>query len=92
MQTTLTSLKNPRWANAEQTAVDCEITTSQFGNEILPFTANQYDTEPHGRAIFADIVRGAYGTVAEYVPPPPPPPLPTTTAAPATGQLPVEVL
>lgn len=67
MQATLTSLTNPRWANAEQTTIDCEITTSQFGDEVLPFTAAQNDVEAHGRAIFADIVAGAYGLIAEYV-------------------------
>jgi hypothetical protein len=86
MQSQLTSLTNPRWANAEQTIIDCEITTSQFGNEVLPFTANATDFEPHGRAIFADIVAGAYGEIAKYVPPP------ETTATPATGTIPTEVL
>lgn len=72
MQAVLTSLKNPRWANSEQTMIDCEITTSQFGDEILPFTASANDVEAHGRGIFADIVAGAYGPIAEYVPPEPP--------------------
>jgi hypothetical protein len=70
MQATLTSLTNPKWANAEHTAIDCEITTSQFGDEVLPFTASQNDVEAHGRAIFADIVSGKYGPIAEYVAPP----------------------
>jgi hypothetical protein len=87
MQSQLTSLTNPRWANAEQTMIDCEITTSQFGDEVLPFTASQNDCEAHGRAIFADIVAGAYGDIAEYVPPPP-----EATATPATGTIPTEVL
>ena len=72
MQAQLTSLTNPRWINAEQTIIDCEITTSQFGDEILPFTASATDVEAHGRAIFADIVAGKYGPIAEYVPPPEP--------------------
>lgn len=72
MHAVLTSLNNPRWANAEHTRIDCEITTSQFGDEILPFTADQNDVEPHGRAIFQSIVDGAYGPIAEYVPPPEP--------------------
>ena len=72
MQATLTSLSNPRWANAEQTMIDCEITTSQFGDEVLPFTASENDVEAHGRAIFADIVAGNYGPIAAYVPPPEP--------------------
>ena len=66
MQSTLTSLKNLRWANAEQTMIDCEITTSQFGDEVLPFTASATDCEAHGRAIFADLVAGKYGPISEF--------------------------
>lgn len=72
MLTQLTSLTNPRWSNAEQTTIDCKITTSQFGDEVLPFTASQNDVEAHGRGIFADIVAGNYGPIAEYVPLPEP--------------------
>lgn len=67
MQSILTSLTNPVWANEEHTSIDCEITTSQFGDEVLPFTADQNDVEAHGRATFADIVAGKYGQIAEYV-------------------------
>lgn len=82
MQSTLTSLTSPVWANAEHTAIDCLITTSQFGAEVLPFTADQNDVEPHGRAIFADIVAGAYGAIGEYVAPPNPEEnQPTTTGS-----------
>jgi hypothetical protein len=72
MQATLNSVSSPRWANAEQTAIDCRITTSQFGDEVLPFTASKDDVEAHGRAIFADIAAGKYGPIAEYLPPPKP--------------------
>jgi hypothetical protein len=68
MQAILISLKNPRWANAEHTAIDCEITTSQFGDEVLPFTASPIDVEAHGCTIFKDIVAGKYGDIAEYIP------------------------
>ena len=74
MHSTLTSLINPIWANEEHSLIDCVITTSQFGTEELPFTASTTDVEAHGRAIFADLVAGKYGVIAEYVPPPPPPP------------------
>lgn len=66
MQAILTSLSNPRWVNAEHTMIDCEITTSQLGEEVLPFTASPNDVEAHGRAIFADIVAGKYGPIAEF--------------------------
>lgn len=74
MHAKLTSLNNPRWADEAHTMIDCEITTSQFGEEVLPFTANMNDVEAHGRKIFADIVAGTYGPIAEYVPPPEPEP------------------
>jgi hypothetical protein len=67
MQSTLTSVTNPRWINAEHTAIDCYITTSQFGDEVLPFTASANDPEPHGRAIFAALVAGQYGPISEFV-------------------------
>ena len=86
MQTILTSLTNPRWVNLEQTAIDCEITTSQFGAEVLPFTASANDIEAHGPAIFADIVSGKYGEIAEYVPP-----VQNPVTLP-TDEIPVEVL
>jgi hypothetical protein len=70
MKSTLTSLLNPCWSNAGHTAIDCNISTSQFGDELLPFTADKNDVELHGRAIFADIVSGKYGQIAEYVAPP----------------------
>ena len=80
MQAILTSVANPHWANADHTLIDCQITTSQFGDEVLPFTANANDVEAHGRAMFADFVAGKYGPIAEYVPPPEPV-QPTTTGA-----------
>lgn len=89
MQAQLISLTNPRWANAEQTAIDCEITTSQFGDTVLPFTASPNDVEAHGRGIFADIMAGKYGEIGAYVPPPPPPKI---TATLSSGNIPSSVL
>lgn len=68
METLLTSLNNPCWSNAEHTQINCDITTSQFGDEVLPFTADQNDVEAHGRDIFASIVAGQYGPIGEYIP------------------------
>ncbi len=89
MQSTLTSLRNPKGANAEHTAIDCETTTSQVGEQVLPFTACVDDVEPHGRAIFSDITSGMYGEIAEYVPPPP---APTSTATLPAREIPNSVL
>ena len=40
MKSEITSISKPKWANAEHTMIDCEITISQFGSEVLPFTAS----------------------------------------------------
>lgn len=85
MQAVLNSVSNPRWSNEERTRIDCEIMTSQFGDEVLPFTADANDVEAHGRKIFADLASGKYGPIAEYVPPP-------SFATPASGQIPESVL
>ena len=66
MYTTLTSLKDPKWANAAHTMIDCVITTSQLGAEELPFTASPSDPEAYGRQIFDDLVTGKYGPIADY--------------------------
>ena len=65
MQTILTSVSNPVWVDADHTVIDCFITTSQFGEEKIPFTATADDVEAHGRAIFAALVEGKYGPIAE---------------------------
>ena len=67
MISTLTSVKNPSWGDEAHTFINCIITTSQLGNEELPFTASPNDVEAHGRAIFADIVSGSYGPIGEFV-------------------------
>lgn len=69
MNASLTSLVNPVWANEEHTLIDCIITTSQFGDEQLPFTADKNDVEQHGREMFSALVSGNYGPIAEYVKP-----------------------
>lgn len=66
MQTILTSLKNPVWIDKEHTAINCQITTSQFGDEILPFTASPNDSEEHGRIIFNNLIDGKYGPISEF--------------------------
>ena len=72
MKVIFTSVTNPQWVNAEHTLIDCLITTSQFGAQVLPFTADPNDVEEHGRALFAAIQAGEHGPIAEYIPPPEP--------------------
>lgn len=67
-----TQVTSPRWANAEQTAIDCTVTFTGLG--VAPFTAGLTDSTPHGVEIFNRAVIGEFGAVAAYVPPPAPTP------------------
>ena len=61
------NVKNPQWANAEHTLIDVTLETDAYGE--IPFSASPNDVEAHGRGIFADVVAGKFGPIAEYVPP-----------------------
>lgn len=72
-------VKNPIWANAEHTMINCEVIFNHFPDEWLPFTADPTDVMEYSKTIFDECVAGEYGEIAEYVAPPPPvaPPAPT---------------
>lgn len=65
----VTSVNNPVWANADHTAIICNITVDIYGDEIMPFSANPLDTEEHGRTLYAELIAGIHGPVAEYIAP-----------------------
>lgn len=67
-------VKNPIWANAEHTAINCEVDFDAMDDEFVPFTASPNDNTIYGSQIFDRCLAGDYGAVAEYAPPPPPPP------------------
>ncbi len=62
-----TSVKEPRWANAEHSSIDCIVKFEHLKIEV-PFTANPRDIEHHGREIFARCVSGEYGPVLNFSP------------------------
>lgn len=64
-------VKNPIWANAEHTAINCEVDFDDLKEEFVPFTADLVDQYEHTRQIFNECVEGKWGVIAEYVPPPP---------------------
>lgn len=72
-------VKNPKWANAENTLIDCEVDFSHLKDEFVPFTADPTDVMEYSQTIFEECVAGQYGEIGEYVPPPivVPPPEPT---------------
>jgi hypothetical protein len=60
------SVTNPSWANEEHTLITCTVKFGHF-DDAMPFTAGPNDVEAHGRAIYADLIAGRYGEIAEYV-------------------------
>ena len=72
------SVTDPIWANSEHTLITCTVKVDHF-DEPVQFIASPNDVEAHGREIYADLVAGRYGEIAEYVAPPPPPPAPPVT-------------
>lgn len=62
-------VKNPQWANAEQTLITCEVLFDHIPNEFLPFTAVASGDYDYTHEIFARCVAGEFGTIAAYVAP-----------------------
>lgn len=66
---------NPVWANAENTAINLTLVTSDnvkaamlVPTDTIPFTASQNDIEEHGQQIFALAVAGTFGAISPYIP------------------------
>lgn len=75
------SVTNPIWADAEHSAINCDVDFDDLREELVPFTAIAEGDYPHSHQIFAECIAGNYGPIAEYVAPPVPeyvaPPEPT---------------
>ena len=65
----ITDIKNPRWADDEQTKiiVDCKLAD---GEEVT-FVASPNDCTDYGPKIYRDCIDGVYGEIEEYVVPTP---------------------
>ena len=65
----ITGCRNPRWSDAEQKLIHCEIEIN--GAAWVPFHATAGDPIPHGRELFARLIKGEVGPIAAYTPPKP---------------------
>ena len=64
-----TAVKNPVWANAQQTLINCEVDFDDLDEQFVQFTADPNDTSnPSSKQIFDDCKAGVYGQVGDYVP------------------------
>jgi hypothetical protein len=67
-----TQVLNPIWANAEHTAINCDVDFDDLREELVPFTAVASGDYEHSHQIFTECVEGVYGEISEYVEPPVP--------------------
>lgn len=61
--------KDPVWADETHTLINLTVRFEEI-DEDLPFTASAEDCVAHGRLLHANALAGAYGVIADYVPPP----------------------
>jgi len=62
-------VKNPKWADFEQTIINCEVDFDDLVEEFVPFTAVASGDTNHSHEIFARCVAGEFGEIAAYTPP-----------------------
>lgn len=65
-----TTVKNPKWANAAHTMINCEVDFDDLVEEFVPFSAVPSGDYEHSHEIFARCAAGEFGEVAPYTPPP----------------------
>lgn len=63
-----TQIKNPIWANAEHTVINCEVDFDDLKEEFVPFSADLKDSYAHTKQIFNECVEGKWGDIAEFLP------------------------
>lgn len=61
-----TNVANPRWADAAHTVVVVDVVFESLGAAPVKFNASPLDVMDYGREIYADLVAGKYGPIAEY--------------------------
>ena len=63
-----TSVAAPRFANAEQTMIDCLVVFPSISKEPLAYTSAEVDSgAEHSEEIFRRCLAGEFGTVAPFV-------------------------
>jgi len=61
------SIKSPRWARADQSAISCIVKFEHLLDEH-EFIATPRDCEEHGREIFRRCINGEFGEIKPFIP------------------------
>lgn len=67
---TINAVRNPIWADFNQTAVNLEVDFEELDGEYVLFTATSFDPESYGVELYNNAIAGMYGPIAPFVPPP----------------------
>lgn len=57
---------NPVWADASHTTVIVDVIFESLGSAPVRFNASAHDVMDYGREIYADLIAGKYGPIAEH--------------------------
>jgi hypothetical protein len=60
-----TSVANPVWFDAAHSMVVVDVVFPRLGPKTVKFNASPNDSMEYGREIYADIIAGKYGSIAE---------------------------
>jgi hypothetical protein len=59
------SVSNPVWTDAGHSMIAVQIVFPSISPSPLKFVASPNDVMDYGRAIYADLIAGKYGAIAE---------------------------
>ena len=61
-----TSVANPVWFDSAHNMVVVDVVFPRLGETPVKFNASPNDSMSYGREIYADIIAGKYGAIAEH--------------------------
>jgi hypothetical protein len=67
-KTIIEDVKNLKFANPENTVIDCDLKLSSF-NAYLPFSASFADSEGYSQDVYQQCVDGLWGQILPFKPP-----------------------
>lgn len=60
------NVANPKWTDAMHTMIVVDVVFESLGTAPVKFNASPLDVMNYGREIYADLVAGKYGPIAEH--------------------------
>jgi hypothetical protein len=63
--TVYSQVANPVWVDSSRTMIAVDVVFEQLGESPVKFNASPNDVMPYGREIYADLIAGKYGAIAE---------------------------